>query len=202
MMSSEERSQLNKESEQGTVNPPGIPPPAYAAAAYNTGYVPDNIPRYPPAYAEKEPGDPSFPVLPPYTGTENPPPGSYPIQPPPPTGYYQIAGQQPIGYGMSTGNPQAYIYVQPTPLADPPNDYMGYSLFVTICCCWIVGLFAVARSSECRTAIRMGNRQEAVMRSQQARKYAHIALGLGIVSIAVAIVIFGVYYGLMMQRIY
>jgi len=178
------------------------PPDYETAAAYNLGFVPDEVSSLPPAYAEKEssPYPSAFSPLPPYVPGPAPPSGSYPAPPPLPTGYYPIAGQQPMGYGMATGNPQAYVFVQPTPLVDPPNDYMGYSLFVTICCCWIVGLFAIAKSSECRTAIRLGNRPEAVLRSRQAKKYSHIALAFGIVTVAVAATVFGVYYGFMMAR--
>jgi vacuolar-type H+-ATPase subunit I/STV1 len=79
---------------------------------------------------------------------------------------------------------------------------MGYSLFVTLCCCWIVGLFAVARAAECRSAIRVGNRPEAELRSKQARKYSNMALWLGIVSIIVTVIIFGLYYGLVITRRY
>jgi uncharacterized membrane protein len=103
---------------------------------------------------------------------------------------------------MVATNPQTYIFVEPAALANPPNDYMSYSLFVTICCCWIVGLFAIARSTECRTAIRLGNRPEAELKSHQARKYSHIALGLGILSIVMAAVVFGLYYGFVLQRRY
>jgi len=119
-----------------------------------------------------------------------------------PPGSYPIAGQQPMGYGMSTNVPQAFIYVQATPLTNPPNDYMAYSMFATICCCWVVGLFAIMRSSECRVAIQAGNRPEAELKSSQARKYSHIAVGLGIVSILIAGIIFGVYYGMLLNRVY
>jgi hypothetical protein len=178
------------------------PPDYEAAAAYNRAFIPDNVSSLPPAYVEKDSSQypPGFPSVPPsYVPGTAPPAGAY-VAPPPPPGFYPIAGQQPVGYGMTTGNPQAYVFVQPTPLVDPPNDYMGYAMFVTICCCWIVGLFAIARASECRTAIRLGNRQEAVMKSRQAKKNSHIALALGIVSAAVAATIFGIYYGFMASR--
>jgi len=188
----------NKERDETPLKPPDYE----TAAACNTGFIPDTPSNLPPAYVEKEsmPYPSSFAPLPPYIPGTAPPAGPYPGPPPAPPGFYAIAGEQPVGYGMATGNPQAYIFVQPQPLVDPPNDYMGYALFTTICCCWIVGLFAISRSSECRTAVRLGNRPEAMMRSRQAKKYSHIALALGIVSIAVAATIFGVYYGFMVSR--
>ena len=107
--------------------------------------------------------------------------------------------QQPYG----APNPsQPFVYVPPTPLSDPPQDYMAYSLFVTVCCCWVLGLFAVARSAECRTAIRMGNRAEAQLKGRQARRYAHMGLAFGVVCVASSAAILGVYYGLMLNRGY
>jgi len=112
-----------------------------------------------------------------------------------------IANQQPAGYGLSTGNPQAFVIVQPAPLADPPNDYLGYSIFVTICCCWMVGIFAIVRSCESRTASRIGNRPEAELRSRQAKNYSHIALVLGLVTMVLLAVIMGVVYGVVLPRL-
>jgi len=124
--------------------------------------------------------------------------GNYPQSGVPSTGYYQ----QPVGYGMGTGNPQAYVFVQPTALTNPPDDHMCYSIFVTICCCWLIGIFAIMKSSECRNAIRLGNRPEAELKSAQAKKYSNIGLGLGIVTIIMSIVFFGIYFGLIVSRHY
>ena len=60
----------------------------------------------------------------------------------------------------------ALCSVQPMgPLSNPPEDYMCYSIFVTLCCCWLVGIFAIMRSSECRAAIASGDRVTAELRS-------------------------------------
>jgi len=179
-------------------------PPNYEAACVdNQGYIPEKDGRLPPAYVEKSSNNfPPEGYIPAPSYPDNAAPGSVSAYPPAPPGFYS---GQPMGYGPPPppGHPQTtYVYIQPTPLTDPPNDYMAYSLFVTICCCWLVGLFAVARASECRTAVRLGNRQEAELKSRQARKYAHMALGLGIVSVVIAVVIFGLYYGMMLSRRY
>jgi len=85
------------------------------------------------------------------------------------------------------------------PLQNPPDDYMCYSIFVTICCCWLVGIFAILRSSECRAAIAAGDRMTAEVRSREARGRAHLALGLGIGSLVLCFVIVGVYIGIIVN---
>ena len=88
------------------------------------------------------------------------------------------------------------------PLQNPPDDHMCYSIFVTICCCWLVGIFAIMRSSECRAAIAAGDRVTAEVRSREARSRAHLALGLGIGSIILCVVIIGVYIGIVVNSSY
>lgn|SRR6218665_1401314 len=126
----------------------------------------------------------------------------YPMQNPGGPGYPmvvpqgQYCAQQPMGYGQQ----QQVVFVQPATLADPPADHLGYSIFVTICCCWIIGLFAIIKSAECRSAIAAGDRSTADIKSRQAKKLGNVALGLGIVTLVVTIVLFGVYYGLLLSN--
>ena len=67
------------------------------------------------------------------------------------------------------------------PLQDPPDDYMCYSVFVTLCCCWLIGIFAIIRSAECRAAIAVGDRVTAEKKSSEARSNANLSLIFGIV---------------------
>jgi len=90
--------------------------------------------------------------------------------------------------------------VQPCPLVEPPEDYMCYSVFVTLCCCWLIGIFAIARSTECRAAIAVGDRVTAEAKSREARSKAHLALGLGIVSCVLVVIVLGVYFGMWVAR--
>jgi len=85
------------------------------------------------------------------------------------------------------------------PLQNPPDDYMCYSIFVTLCCCWLVGIFAIMRSSDCRAAIVAGDRVAAEVRSREARSRANLALGLGIGSLVLSFVIIGVYIGVILN---
>jgi len=92
------------------------------------------------------------------------------------------------------------VVVQPMgPLQDPPEDYMCYSIFVTLCCCWLIGILAILRSSECRAAIAAGDRVTAEVRSREARTRAHLALVLGIASIIFTFVFVGVYIGIVLN---
>jgi hypothetical protein len=82
------------------------------------------------------------------------------------------------------------------PLQDPPDDYLFYSIFVTVCCCWCVGISAIVSSAECRSAIATGDRLTADIKSRSARSKANLALGLGIAYL----VVIGVYYGVKFTR--
>jgi hypothetical protein len=86
---------------------------------------------------------------------------------------------------------QPQSVVSAGPLQDPPDDYMGYSIFVALCCCWCVGVSAILSSTRCRSAIAAGDRVTADFKSREARRRANIAFGIGLV-FTVAEVIFGI----------
>ncbi|XP_064632536.1 proline-rich transmembrane protein 1-like [Lineus longissimus] len=96
-----------------------------------------------------------------------------------PTGYYPV----PQGVSPPPGTILAQptlITIMPLALANPPPDYLLYSIMVTIMCCWPVGIVAILKSIKCRNAINRGNGEEARIFSGQAKRFAHIALGVGI----------------------
>ncbi|XP_028325472.1 proline-rich transmembrane protein 1-like [Gouania willdenowi] len=144
---------------------------------------------------EKNPGGQSAP--PPYQ--DNPYPGQPqpgPGYPPQGYGYPQQYGagaylQQPHPGGVQPypGGPQPYgaaVTVQPTvyvtqgPLANPVNDYLGYSIFTMLCCCLPLGIAALVYSISAREANNMGNQAAAERSSRTARTLNHVALGIGI----------------------
>jgi len=57
-------------------------------------------------------------------------------------------------------------------------------------------MVAILRSSQCRSAIAAGDRATAEVKSREARSRAHNALGLGIGSIVLTLIIVGVYIGI------
>jgi len=75
-----------------------------------------------------------------------------------------------------------------------PDDHIRYSICVTLCCCWVFGLVALLKSSECRTAYLLGNNQEAVIKSREAKRFANMALGFGILGIVLSVMTFVIVY--------
>ena len=47
---------------------------------------------------------------------------------------------------------QHYVYTQQvvigSPLTDPPSSNMGWSICSCICCCWLIGIFAILASGK------------------------------------------------------
>lgn len=164
----------------GAVGMDGQPPPytspqhqANAAAGEdNAGWTASGWSQDPPAYATEY-----------KTPNESYPP--YPTQ-------YMEHQQQNVVIVHPHAMPMG-------PLQDPPEDYMCYSIFVTLCCCWLIGILAILRSSECRAAIAAGDRVTAGVRSREARTRAHLALVLGIASIIFTFVFVGVYIGIVLN---
>ena len=102
----------------------------------------------------------------------------------PPSATGQCIVSQPQ---VSGGQPPAFV-IQPR-LEKPPPHYLGYSIFVTLCCCWIIGVIAIYKSSECRSAIAVGNHRLAEKKSVSARDTANASLVWGIVAYIVYAVI-------------
>ena len=55
-----------------------------------------------------------------------------------------------------TEQPQI-VMMQPMPLENPPSDGIYFAIFVTMCCCLPIGIFAIIRSVQCRAAIEVIN---------------------------------------------
>ncbi|XP_073702711.1 synapse differentiation-inducing gene protein 1-like [Garra rufa] len=89
---------------------------------------------------------------------------------------------------------QSVVAVQPTvfvtaaPLPNPVPDYMGYSIFIMLCCCWPLGIAALVYSCFTRDANHLGQRHLAEKNSKRARILNHVGLGIGICLITVIII--------------
>ncbi|KAI7806161.1 putative interferon-induced transmembrane protein 3 [Triplophysa rosa] len=137
-----------------------------------------------------QPVQPPYPDQPGHPNSAYPPPGSYPSppvypgQPIPPVQYVQgpYPGQPPITV-------QPMVYVTPTPLANPLSDYLGYSIFTLLCCCFPLGIAALIYSIFTRNANMSGQQQTAEKNSRTARILNHTALGIGLAFIVVYIII-------------
>lgn len=139
-------------------------------------------------------------------GQSPPPPyhdNPYQGQPQPGPGYPQQGYGAPPQYGGAPYAQQPYpqqypaqpgtvahstVYVTQGPLANPVNDYLGYSIFTMLCCCLPLGIAALIYSISAREANHVGDRMSAERNSRTARTLNHVALGLGLGSIILFII--------------
>ncbi|KAK3101963.1 hypothetical protein FSP39_007670, partial [Pinctada imbricata] len=75
------------------------------------------------------------------------------------------------------------------------DDYMNRAVIATICCFWPVGIFAIMKSSECRSALSRGDISAAQEHSNSARQLSNVAILVGGISVVVVIIVIGVYFG-------
>lgn len=125
----------------------------------------------------------------------------YGAPPGPPPPYYTASG--PAGdAGYASGNVQPVVvvqpfsgvqYVAPAVAEQMVPDHLVYAIMATICCCWPIGLFAIFKSIECRSAINRGDVNTAMHLSRQTRRLANWTIGVGIVSCVLSVLIMGVY---------
>ncbi|KAI7806926.1 synapse differentiation-inducing gene protein 1-like [Triplophysa rosa] len=155
---------------------------------------PNKSPNEPPTnWNTSEKSGITQPAPPPYQqGYPNagyPPPGSYPNPSGYPTMQYEAPGGQPIpqvqyGHAPYPGQPpitiQPTVYMTPTPLAKPLPDYLGYSIFTLLCCCFPLGIAALIYSIFTRNANVSGQQEIAEKNSRMARILNHTALGIGL----------------------
>ncbi|KAG5271619.1 hypothetical protein AALO_G00182050 [Alosa alosa] len=138
-------------------NPGAYPPP---------GAMPPQGAYYPPGPG----GPPAVHMGQPY------PQGQYP-QGQYPQGQYP-QGQYPQGNTVMVQ--PTTVYVTHSPLINPVSDYLGYSIFTMLCCCFPLGIAALIFSISTRDANSQGNRPMAEKNSQTARKLNHAGLGIGL----------------------
>ncbi|XP_078109647.1 uncharacterized protein LOC144519966 [Sander vitreus] len=85
----------------------------------------------------------------------------------------QYPGQQP------TVTVQPTVYVTRAPLLNPVNDYLCYSIFTMLCCCFPLGIAALIYSISTRESNHIGDQLGAERSSRMARILNHVALALG-----------------------
>ena len=112
-------------------------------------------------------------------------PGPYPGQGVPPGGAIM---NQPGGTGTSQ------VIIQPVvmgnqPLANPPKDYLIMNIFACLCCCCLIGIFGIIKSSSTRDAIKRGDEAEAMRHSKTARQLLLAAVICGIIIITVNVIL-------------
>ncbi|KAK2903532.1 hypothetical protein Q8A67_008245 [Cirrhinus molitorella] len=119
-------------------------------------------------------------IAPPPTYQDNPAgyPPSFPSQ----------SFQQGPYPGQSVVAVQHTVFVPAAPLANPVPDYMGYSIFTLLCCCFPLGIAALIYSCSTQDANSSGHRELAERNSKMARTLNHAGLGIGICLIVVFII--------------
>ncbi|XP_043116665.1 cysteine-rich and transmembrane domain-containing protein YDL012C-like [Puntigrus tetrazona] len=127
--------------------------------------------------------NPSAPP-PPYQPSPVGYPPSYPSQPFPQSPYAQ--GQYP---GQPVVAVQPTVFVATTPLSCQVPDYLAYSIFTMLCCCFPLGIAALIFSCSTRNAIYAGQRELAEKNSKTALTLNHAALGIGLILIVLVIIV-------------
>jgi len=118
-----------------------------------------------------------------------------PVYPAPPGGYI-IAGNAGGAPPPVVGQPQV-VYVQAPiiPEHEAP-DHLVMAILVTICCCLPLGIVAIIKSTECRSARLRGDRENALLNGRDAKKFSLIGLGCGIAIIVFVLALYGIIIGM------
>ena len=87
----------------------------------------------------------------------------------------------------------AVMYIQASPLANPPKDYLCANIMVTIFCCWPVGICAILKSVATRDAINRDDETLAVLHSLDAKKLYMYSLFVGLACNLALFAIMGMY---------
>ncbi|KAF6716206.1 hypothetical protein FQA47_008831 [Oryzias melastigma] len=134
---------------------------------------PNNDPAPPPYQGFPYPGSfqPGVGFPQPQQGFGSPPlfPGAVNGQQPYPPGF-----QYPAHPGIFSVAPP--VVVTRTPLENPVNNFMCYSIFTTLFCCLPLGIAALIHSTATNTANQTGDRDAAERNSRLARILNHCAI--------------------------
>ena len=89
------------------------------------------------------------------------------------------------------------VYVQAPiiPEHEAP-DYLCMAILVTMCCCLPLGIVAVIKANQCRSARLRGDRKNALLNGRDARKFSLIGLGCGIAIIVLVLALYGIIIGM------
>ncbi|KAJ8050363.1 Proline-rich transmembrane protein 1 [Holothuria leucospilota] len=129
---------------------------------------------YPPVNPGYPTGDAAYPPQPqPYGGA--PPPYYHP----PPQGGPE--GQPLQTVGVAPQQPGQTVIIRQTQVQ--PNDYLGFAIFVTICCCLPFGIVGIVKASEVRSRFSAGDYQGAEESSRSAKNWSCAGLVTGLILI-------------------
>ena len=119
-----------------------------------------------------------------------------------PPGYTAVGQHAPQG-GVVLAQPGVVPtqVVVANVIASPPPDHMIFNIFMTLFCCWPIGIFAIMKSMACRDAINRGDAQQAIRLSKEARRLGYWTLGIGVLTVAVSIIMLVIIYAIYIPSI-
>jgi hypothetical protein len=85
------------------------------------------------------------------------------------------------------------------PTGPPPPNYLVFAILTTIFCCQILGIVSIVFAAQVNSKWNSGDTQGALDASRNAKMWAWIAFGSGLVLglIAMILALFGVFAGIM-----
>ena len=85
------------------------------------------------------------------------------------------------------------------PTGPPPPNYLVFAILTTIFCCQILGIVSIVFAAQVNSKWNSGDTQGAIDASRNAKMWAWIAFGSGLVLglIAMILALFGVFAGIM-----
>lgn len=85
------------------------------------------------------------------------------------------------------------------PTGTPPPNYLVFAILTTIFCCQILGIVSIVFAAQVNSKWNSGDTQGAIDASRNAKMWAWIAFGSGLVLglIAMILALFGVFAGIM-----
>ncbi|XP_048010221.1 synapse differentiation-inducing gene protein 1-like isoform X2 [Megalobrama amblycephala] len=126
------------------------------------------------------------PTSPPPAYQDNPAgyPTSFPSQPVPPGS--DVQGPYP---GQPVVAMQPAVFVTATPLTNPLPDYLCYSIFTMLFCCFPLGIAALVFSCSTQNANYSGQQALAEKNSKTARTLNHVGVAIGLVFLVLLIIL-------------
>ncbi|XP_015761675.1 PREDICTED: proline-rich transmembrane protein 1-like isoform X3 [Acropora digitifera] len=161
-----------KEDDVATVKDSSSSPPKYTSAG---GVASQHPSEFPPSYTEQ----PSYPMH--TTGQAIPASGGDTRGYQTPLNYPQQLFYQGASGGLVvTGQPGNTIMQQAVQLTTIPEDHCMLAWFACLCCFWPVGMIAVIKSTRVQSHLARGDVNSARIASAEAKKYALIAVCIGV----------------------
>ncbi|XP_005112919.1 proline-rich transmembrane protein 1 isoform X3 [Aplysia californica] len=104
----------------------------------------------------------------------------------------------PPPQAMQSTNNTAVVTHQPAVVTQPViqqvPDRMGLAIFVTLCCFWPLGIVAIMKASESRSALNHNDFVAANKHAESSKRLSLISIGCGVVSLIIVIVCVAVFF--------